>query len=265
MNKVLPEWVCQSAYNVGATLCLNIAMTPRPLFTCILFILFPSLLLNVSTLTLHIDDFIETIFVSLIYSCVSVHLLILVLRKESISVLVEQQLTAFKSFPKDSLESKVVEGFVNRVVRINLCIFIMLMSSLVSFFGYPVVSLLLSSKSFLTIPLPFGRVPFDFTSNTNFCFFYILSSMALLAAASMYTCWYVTFVFSSLHISTCLKLLVVKVRKLDFALCPMLDDIPEDFDAGDFAALNLARRLYVKKEANELLREILQDHIQIMK
>lgn len=190
------------------------------------------------------------------------HLILLVLQKESIIALVELQSKAFRSFPDDTVESKTVGGFRRRVGIINSGMFIMLISSLGAFFIFPVVSVFLSGKSILTIPLPFGKVPFVFTSFVEFGFYYLLSAIALLTAASMYTCWYVTFVFSSLHISTCLKILAFKVQKLDFELQPLLDDIPEDLDISEH---DFVRKLNVKKDANELLREILVDHVRIIR
>lgn len=133
------------------------------------------------------------------------------------NVLTEFLLEPFKSYPLDSAQQRVVRGYYRKFaiswllmgVNLVLCVLGQCLSPLVT------VLCLSEDVDLQDWPLPLGRAIFLMESEWVYWSWYFVSVSSLLTCVVIHSCWFGTFMCTTLLVATKIELLALAVDGLD--------------------------------------------------
>lgn len=148
---------------------------------------------------------------------VIIHFVIIRRQPTSMKVLTEFLLEPFRSYPLDSPQHRVVRGYYRKFAiswllmggNLVLCILGQCLSPLVT------VLWLSEDVDFHDWPLPLGRAILLKESEWVYWSWYFVSVSSLITCGVIHSCWFGTFMCSTLLVATKLELLALEVDGLD--------------------------------------------------
>lgn len=223
------------------------------------------LVASVSCLKGNSTDFIyftERINDFLITAGLVVLLATVIRQKKNITIYSQILLRPFPKYTQNSTHLKVVQKFKVRVIFWGIFICGFSTSSLLSLLLFPWLKIVLNlvDKGTHHRTLPIGEVPWSQESDLVFWSWYLVSATVLATSILLYSCLLFTFIYSSLHITTKLKLLALDLTSLDDRAEDILEHalknqtIPKE-----------EKRILFKKCIEKLLKNIIADHLEIMR
>lgn len=148
---------------------------------------------------------------------VIIHFFALRMQPTNITVLTEFLLEPFRSFPTDSPQQRVVRGYYRKFIiswllmgaNLILCVFGQCLSPLVTVLWFS------EDVDLQDWPLPLGRAILLGESEWVYWSWYFVSVCSLLTCGMIHSCWFGTFMCSTLLVATKLELLALEVDGLD--------------------------------------------------
>lgn len=192
---------------------------------CLVFLMFVSLFATLLSIPpkiyeelssgkkIHFDD--PTFF--LLNLGVIIHFITIRLQPTNMTVLTEFLLEPFKRYPLDSPQQRVVRGYYRKFAiswlvmgaNLVLCVLGQCLSPLAT------VLCFYEDVNLQDWPLPLGRVILLWESEWVYWSWYFVSVSSLLTCAMIHSCWFGTFMCSTLLVATKLELLALEVDGLD--------------------------------------------------
>lgn len=223
------------------------------------------LVASVSSLKGNFSDFIyftERINDFLIMAGLVFFLGTLMVQKKNITMYGENFLRPFPKYSLKTAHSKIVKRFKTQVIYWGIFICGFFLSSLTSMLFYPWLKTISTQvgKDMNHRALPIGEVPWSQDSDVLFWTWYFVSATALATSILLYACLLFTFIYSSLHVTTKLKLLALDLTSID----DRAQDVLEDAFKGQILPRKESEVLR-RKSIDRLLKKIIADHIEIIR